>query len=149
MGHDLRGVGGLGRRRLLRVDFHLVALGNLALDLLFLLELLVRLALDVDAALVRELAILGHTVLAVLLNAGHGGVLACDFTVGGLDSTLNSLFFLFVGFFGAVVFLITGEVGLGLLGRELGGGRRFGVPGKRMLDVFSRRRTGFEDFRTT
>lgn len=127
MSHDL------GRLRLGRllgfVNVHGVIIVGRSLALafrcaLFLLEFVFALVLEVDTALIRELGFF----LAVL-DAGHLRVLfGCRFTVR-LGSSLGSLFYCVLLSFVCAVFLLVGDqVGLGLLGRELGRCRGLGIP---------------------
>ena len=121
-----------GRSLRLVVDLHLVALGGVALALALdplVLQLVLALALDVDAPVVREL-VLVHAVLGLALALGtldalHLGVLIAGLFAVGLGR-VNLL--LFGQLLGAVLFLVGDEIGLGLLGRELGGCQGVVIP---------------------
>ena len=119
--HDLSSLGSPGRSSwLLRVDLHLVALGSLTLHLLFLLELVIALALDVNTAFVRQLGFVDGAVLPLFLDARHGGILASRLAVCGLCRPFDGLLFVLVDLVRAVLLVIDGEIGFGLLRRELG-----------------------------
>lgn len=132
LGGDGNGLGG----GLINLHGFVLALNSLAFTLTFalfeLFKLILAFALEVDAAILRHL-VLGLAVLAFSCSLGgdaaHFGILAVlALSIFGGSSSLLSFFLLTL--FGAVVFLVSGgQVSLGLLRRELGGGRSFRVPG--------------------
>jgi hypothetical protein len=107
------------------VDLHSIVIAlRLALTLFFLLQLVLTLAFDVDAAVLGHLLFLVIvSVLVLALDASHFRVLTL--LLGG------RCFFgsLLIGLVGAVFFLVRNQVGLGLLRGKLGGCRGLGVPG--------------------
>ena len=127
MGHGLL----LVDRGLGLVDLHLVALGGLGTlivdNLILLQQFILTLALNIDAAVVGELVLLGYSLALTLgaLDTLHLGVLVRGLLPVGLDG-LGLL--LFAKLFGAVLVLVGDKVGLRLLGRELGWGRSLGIP---------------------
>lgn len=126
---------GLGSRRsgwiVGLVNLHGVVLAALPGALTFLLlELVLTLALDVDAAVLGHLLFLltvleAVLVLLLLVDARHLGVIARPL---GSRLQLGFLAGFLLGLLCSVFVTVGDEVGLGLLWRELGRGRSLGIP---------------------
>lgn len=127
-----------GSRLVRGIHLHRVvldSLGALTLDLaldFIVVELVFALALDVDAAVLGHLLLLGAILVAVLLlvlvlDTGHLHIIAhwrCN--LGGGLAFLD--FFLLLSLLSTVFFAVGDEVGFGLLRGELGRCRGIGIP---------------------
>lgn len=126
VGHDDLALLGTVPVRLLlgAINLHGILIHGVApLALLLVVQLVLALPLNVHAPVVRVLVVSPGARIAFGVShvsvVAHVGVLA----VVTLAFTLVEL-----GFVGTVVVVVGGEISLGLLGWELGRGRRFGVP---------------------
>lgn len=130
--HDLALSVGLGS---IHVDIHVVAIGGTLFDtlaiLLKLLILVLALALEIDAAILRHLVLLDDVLTLTVCNACHSLVAvavgsALAVSVGGalLDIVLEA------NLLGAVLLLLDVDVSLGLVGGELGRSSSIVVPGQ-------------------
>lgn len=130
MGHDLRGVS------IRHVDVHVVvSIAALTLSLLVvLLDLVVTLALDINAAILGHLLIVAG-VLDGLGDTVHAGVQdgAGSLAIGLGNLLRGVLSIVQVNLICAVLVVIRGQIGLGLLRRELGRCGGVVVPGRRLL----------------
>lgn len=132
------------------VDIHGVLLHGLAFDELLILELVLTLSLDVDTAIIRHLVLLDVTggllvaVLAIFFDTAHLGVfaicgllVAVRLAIGNRLGRVGILSLLLLAFLGAVLFVVGGQICLGLLGGELGRRRGLAVPvrGKVSLSI--------------
>lgn len=108
----------------------IAALDSLALHLL-LLELILALVLEINTA-VFGLVLLSR--LACLLHTTHLGIAvnSCCRGLANLSSCGSILYFLLIKLLCTVFFLVCVDVGFGLLGRELGWCRGFGIPTDRL-----------------